>query len=72
MYFVGYEKCDKLIWTSDEVCRNKNAISKQVIPQSNMNKTSPSFTLGFGCSPYKDTCDIFPEYLVSRIFQVYS
>ena len=41
MEFVGYETCE-IIWTSGEGFRNTNTISKQVIPQSNMNKTSPS------------------------------
>ena len=58
MEFFGYETCDKLVWTSSENCRNKNTIIKQGIPKSNMNKTSPSSTLVFGCSPHKDTCDI--------------
>ena len=40
MEFVGYEKCDKLICTSGEGYRNTNTISKQGIPESNINKTS--------------------------------
>ena len=38
-YFIGYETCDKLIWTSGEGCRNTNTISKQGIPKINPNKT---------------------------------
>ena len=33
---------------------------------------SPSETLGFGCSPNKETCDILSGNLVSKIFQEYS
>ena len=40
MKFFGYETCDKLIWTSDEVYINTNAISKQGIQKINMNMTS--------------------------------
>ena len=49
--FVGYETCDKLIWTSGKGCRNTNTISKQGIPKININIKSPSAKLGFGCSP---------------------
>ena len=45
MGLVGYETCDKLIWTSGEVFINKNTISKQLIPKSIINKISPSSTL---------------------------
>ena len=72
MEFVGYEKCDKLIWASGEGIRNTNKISKQGIHKSCINTVSPSSTLGFGCSPHKDTCDILSEYLVSCRFQSYS
>ena len=72
MEFVGYDTCDKLVWTSVEGCRITNTISKQVITEININKTSPSSTLGFGCSPYNDTCYILSEYLVLCIFQSYS
>ena len=37
MEFGGYEKCDKLVWTSGEGCRNTNEISKKGIPRINMN-----------------------------------
>ena len=47
--FVGYEICRKLIWKSGEGCRNTDTTIKQYIPKSNINKTSPSSTLGFGC-----------------------
>ena len=40
IYFVGYETWDKLICASGEVCRNKNTISKQYIPNINMSMTS--------------------------------
>ena len=72
MEFVGYEACDKLIWTSGEGCTNKNAISKQGITKININMTYPSSTLGFVCYPHKDTCDILSEYLFSHILQAYS
>ena len=55
---VGFEICEKLIWTSGEGCRIINTISKQVIPKSNMKMTSSSSTLGVVCSPHKYTCDI--------------
>ena len=58
MEFVCYETCAKLIWTTGEGCINTNTISKQGIPKINMNKTYPLSTLGSGCSPHKDTCDI--------------
>ena len=32
--FVGYETCDKLIWTSGEGLRNTNTISKQGIKKA--------------------------------------
>ena len=50
--FFGYETCDKLIWKSDTVFRNKNTIIKQGIPKININNTSPASTFCFGCSPY--------------------
>ena len=34
MDFVGYETCDRLIWTSGEGCINTNTISKQGIPKA--------------------------------------
>ena len=58
MEFVGDVTRDKLISTSCEGFRNKNIISKEGIPKSNMNITSPSSKLGFGCSLHKETCDI--------------
>ena len=64
MEFVGYETCEKLIWTSIEGCMNTNTIRKQGIPRNNMNKKSPGSTLVLGCSPHKYTCDIFSEYLI--------
>ena len=72
MKFVAYETCDKLIWISGESYRDLNTIRKQVIPKNNMNRTYPSSTLSFVYSPYKDTCDILSEYLVSHIFKLYS
>ena len=71
MEFFAYEKCDKLTWTSNECCRNKYIISKQVIPKSNMNIKYNSPTLGFDCSPHKYTCDIF-QNIFSRRLQLYS
>ena len=68
MEFVGYETRDKLIWTLGEGCRNTNTTSNQGIPKSNMNMTSPSSTFGFCFYPHKETCDIFPEDLVSHRF----
>ena len=67
MEFVGYETCEKLIWKSGEGCTNKNKTSKQGIIKNNTNKTSPSSTLGFGCSPHKNTSDILSKDLVSHI-----
>ena len=72
MDFFGYEICDKWIWTSDKIRINKNTITKHDIPKSNTNMTSPSEKLGFGCYPYKSTCDILSENLVSQILQAYS
>ena len=72
MGFFVYETCEKLIWTSDEGCRNKNIIIKQGIPKRNMNMISPSETLGIGCYLHKDTCGILSEMLVSKILQAYS
>ena len=71
MEFVGYETCEKIMWKSGEGLINTNAISKQGIPKINIKKTSPSSTLGFGCSPHKYNCDILSEYLVLCIFQAY-
>ena len=65
MEFVGYGTCEKLIWTSGEGFRNKNAISKKCIPKINMNMIYPSASLYFDCSPNKDTCGILSEILVS-------
>ena len=72
MDFIGYDTRDKLIWTSGEGWRITNTNSKQGIPKNNINKTSTLSTLGFVCSPDKDTRDIFSEDFVSCIFQVYS
>ena len=72
MKFVGYDTCDKIIWTSGEVWINTDTISKQGIPKININKTSPSSTLGFGCSPHKETCYILSEDLVSCRLWAYS
>ena len=72
MGIVGYETCEKLIWTPGKGCRNKNEISKLGIPKINMNMTYPLSTLGFGCYPQKETCNILSENLVSRILQSYS
>ena len=58
MEFVGYEICEKLIWTSGEGCININITIKQGIPKIKINKKSPSSTFGFGYSPHKDNCDI--------------
>ena len=33
MEFVGYETCEKLIWTSGESCRNTNTTRKQGNPK---------------------------------------
>ena len=52
---LGYETRDKLIWTSGEGCRNTNTIGNQRILNSNINMTSNSSTLGFGCYPHNDT-----------------
>ena len=41
MYFVGYEKYNKLIWISVEGCINTNIISKQGIPKFYLNMTFP-------------------------------
>ena len=71
MELLGYETCDKLVWASVEYFINTNTISKQGIPKTNINKTSPSSTLGFGCSPHKGTCDILSEDLVLCVFQAY-
>ena len=64
MEFVGYEKCEKFIWTSGEGNIIKNKISKQEITKNHINKISPSSTLGFCCSPYKENCDILSELFV--------
>ena len=42
MEFVGYETCDRSIWTSCEGFRNTNITSKQGINKSNTNNTSTS------------------------------
>ena len=72
MEFVGDVTRDKLISTSCEGFRNKNIISKEGIPKSNMNMTSPSSKLDLGCSPHKGTCDLFSDDLVSHRLQAYS
>ena len=59
MDFVGYETCDKLIWSSGEGRKNTNKIRRKGIHNIYINKISPSSTLGFGYSPHKDTCGIF-------------
>ena len=51
MKFVGYDTCDKIIWTSGEGSININKTIKQGIPKSHINTIYPSSTLGFGCSP---------------------
>ena len=71
MEFVGVETRDKLMWTSSKRCRNTNTISKQGIQKRNMNMKHTSGTLGFDCSPHKDTCDIFLESLVAPVLQEY-
>ena len=70
MEFVGYDTCEKLIWTSGEGSRGKKP--RQGSPKININKVSPSSKLGFGCSPHKYTYDILTEDLVSCIFQACS
>ena len=65
MEFLGYDTREKLIWTSGEGSRNTNKIIRQGSPKTHTNKVYPSSTLGFGCSPHKNTCDILSEYLVS-------
>ena len=57
----GFETRDKLVWKSG--CRNINTIRKHGIPKINISEKYPSSPLGFGCSPQKDTCDIFLEYI---------
>ena len=42
MEFVGYDTCDKLIWTSGEGIIITNRIRKQGIPKTHINKISPS------------------------------
>ena len=69
MEFVGYEICETLIWTSGEVIRITNKTSKKGSPKTDINNISPSSTLGFGCSPHKDTCDMLSENLVSSRIQ---
>ena len=44
MGFFGYEKREKLIWTSAGGYINTNTISKQITPKGNMKITSPSET----------------------------
>ena len=41
MYFVGYDTCHILIWTSVEGSINTNKISIQGIPKTHINKVSP-------------------------------
>ena len=55
-----------------KVCRNKNTIRKQGITKINIKTTSLPEKLGFGYSPYNDTCDILSENLVSQRLQEYS
>ena len=69
MQLVGYDTCDKLIWTSGEGITIINETTKQGIPKTHSNKVSLSSTLGFGCYPHKDTSDILSEDLVSYTFQ---
>ena len=71
MEFVGYEKCDKLIWTSGKGCRKKIQPENKVL-QKIYEQTSRSLTLRFCCYPHKDTCDILSEDLVSQLWQAYS
>ena len=63
--FVGYDKREKLIWTSGEVSRITNKISEKGSPKTHIKNISPSKTLGLGFSYHKYTCDIFSEDLVS-------
>ena len=72
MEFVGYYKCEKLIRTSGGGRRIKNKIVKQGSSKIHTNKVSPTFILGFGCSPYKYTSHILSDYLVSSIIKTYS
>ena len=58
----GYETRDKLIWTSGKSLRNTDTTRAQGITRSNMNKTYPFSSLGFVCSPNKDTNDILSKY----------
>ena len=62
MDYIGNETYGELIWVSDEGYINTNTIRKQVTPKSDIKKTYPSSTLGFGCSPHKDICDIFKRF----------
>ena len=39
--------------------------------KSNMNMTSPSVMLVFGCYPHRENCDILSEHLVSHRLQSY-
>ena len=55
MDFVCYDTCDKLIWMSGEGRIIKNKIIKQGSPKTHIKKISPTSTLGFFCSPHKDT-----------------
>ena len=69
--FVGYETCENLIWTSGKDCRITNTISKQGILKRNMNMTSPSKTLGFGCTLHNDTCDILLDFFSPDIANIF-
>ena len=70
MEFIGYETCSKLIWKLSKGCRNKNEISKQGNPKSDINKIYPSPKLGFGLSHIRK--DISSDYLISCRLQSYS
>ena len=40
-------------------------------PKTNINEISTTSTLGFRCSPHKETCDILSKDLVYSIIQSY-
>ena len=61
---VGYATREKLRWTSVKYGRITNKTSKKGSYKTHINNIYPSKTLGFGCSPHKDTCDILSEDLI--------
>ena len=71
MEFFGYEKCDKLIWTSGEGNKITNKISKQGSPKTHIKKIYSASTLGFGFPPQKYTCDILSEAFISSRIQAH-